>query len=178
MADEPRPPKRAPYVFDPMSVDAKYYPACVEQAKVASRMGATDADLAELFGVSVNTIFQWRCIHKEFADACKVGKAAADNRVEQALYHRAIGYAHDAVKILQHEGEPVLVPYTEHYPPDTVACIFWLRNRKRKQWTSNPTPDDGGDDAPITKVMLHVVDGRAAQPQKPAVPPLPEEIDS
>ena len=26
------------------------------------------------------------------------------------------------------------VPYVEHVPPDTTACIFWLKNRRREDW--------------------------------------------
>jgi hypothetical protein len=26
------------------------------------------------------------------------------------------------------------VPYVEHVPPDTVACIFWLKNRRSDLW--------------------------------------------
>jgi hypothetical protein len=26
------------------------------------------------------------------------------------------------------------VAYTRHYPPDTQACIFWLRNRRSQNW--------------------------------------------
>jgi hypothetical protein len=26
------------------------------------------------------------------------------------------------------------VPYTERYPPDTAAAIFWLKNRQPKHW--------------------------------------------
>lgn len=25
-------------------------------------------------------------------------------------------------------------PLTKHYPPDTTACIFWLKNQKPKEW--------------------------------------------
>ena len=35
------------------------------------------------------------------------------------------------MKIFQSGGAPLEVPYTEHYPPDTQAMIFWLRNRRR-----------------------------------------------
>jgi len=27
-----------------------------------------------------------------------------------------------------------LTPLTKHYPPDTTACIFWLKNRKPREW--------------------------------------------
>ena len=29
---------------------------------------------------------------------------------------------------------PIIVPVMEHCPPDPTACIFWLKNRKPKDW--------------------------------------------
>jgi hypothetical protein len=26
------------------------------------------------------------------------------------------------------------VPYVKHYPPETAAAIFWLKNRQGQQW--------------------------------------------
>jgi hypothetical protein len=71
-----------------------------------------------------------------FAEALKLGKQNADGRVERSLYQRAIGYSFDAVKIFLPYGSTTLVyaPYIEHVPPDTTACIFWLKNRNPAQW--------------------------------------------
>lgn len=46
------------------------------------------------------------------------------------------GFEHDAVKIFMPAGakEPAIVPYREYLPPDTTACIFWLKNRKPAEW--------------------------------------------
>lgn len=104
------------------------------QARKACLMGATDQDLAELFDVHVDTIAEWKVVHAEFSDALKGAKAEADARVQRSLFERALGYSHPAVKILQDKGNPVVVPYTEHYPPDTTACIFWLKNRQPALW--------------------------------------------
>jgi hypothetical protein len=92
--------------------------------------------LADLFGVSRSTINLWKRENKEFSDSLKIGKGVSDSRVEQALYHRAIGYSYDAVKIFLDPDtkKPIYVPYREHVPPDTTACIFWLKNRRPKEW--------------------------------------------
>jgi hypothetical protein len=45
-----------------------------------------------------------------------------------------VGYSYDTEKIFVYEGEPVRVPYVEHVPPDTTACIFWLKNRRKDLW--------------------------------------------
>lgn len=113
---------------------SKYLPQFAAAAAKLCKLGATDRDLAEAFAVAESTVKSWRLEHADFADAVKLGKEAADNRVEESLYRRATGYSHDAVKIIQFDGAPCSVPYVEHYPPDTVACIFWLKNRKPDQW--------------------------------------------
>jgi hypothetical protein len=76
----------------------------------------------------------WKHGHPEFPEPLKVGKASADNRVDQSLYWRAGGYSYDAEKIFQYEGKAVRVPYVKHDPPDATACIFWLKNRRRDEW--------------------------------------------
>lgn len=52
------------------------------------------------------------------------------------MYHRAVGYSYHAVKIFQHDGNPVVVPYIRHVPPDVKAAIFWLTNRRPDEWKS------------------------------------------
>jgi hypothetical protein len=32
------------------------------------------------------------------------------------------------------DGEAQEVRYNRYFPPDTQAAMFWLRNRRRKQW--------------------------------------------
>lgn len=79
---------------------------------------------------------RWKVDFPRFCQATKTGKEAADERVINSLYHRANGYSFDAVKIFMPAGaaEPVYAPYTEHVPPDTTAAIFWLKNRRPKEW--------------------------------------------
>jgi hypothetical protein len=106
------------------------------QAVKLCELGATDIDLADFFGVEVRTVYRWKIDHAEFCQALKSGKEAADDRVERSLYHKAVGYTHDAVKIFMpaNADAPVYAPYREHVPPDTTAAIFWLKNRRMAEW--------------------------------------------
>jgi hypothetical protein len=61
-------------------------------------------DLALAFHASVSMIKRWAATHAEFRAALKVGKEAADQRVEHSLYQRAVGYSYDAVKIFMPAG--------------------------------------------------------------------------
>ena len=114
---------------------SKYDPKMIEQARKLCELGATDREVADFFEISESTLNLWKGLHPEFSESLKVGKTAADERVIQSLYRRATGYVHDAVKIaVNSQGEVTQVPFVEHYPPDTTAAIFWLKNRRKEEW--------------------------------------------
>jgi len=125
----------------------KYKAEFAKQAAKLCHLGATDADLADFFGVTTRTIMNWSAQYPGFFHALKSSKAAADNRVVRSLYQRAIGYEYDAVKIFQYEGSPVVVPYREKVAPDTVACIFWLKNRCKDEWRDKQEVEHNGSAA-------------------------------
>lgn len=112
----------------------KYRAEYAEQVYKLCLLGATDEQLADFFEVHVDTIHEWAAKRRKFSEARKRGKTQADSRVAESLFHRALGYEHDAVKIVLHEGEFVEHPYRERYPPDTGACAFWLKNRQPELW--------------------------------------------
>jgi hypothetical protein len=107
-----------------------YQERYAEEGRKLCELGATDAQMADFWGVHENTVLNWRKAYPEFAREVRLGKIWADAQVAEALYRRGIGYSHPAVKIMQHEGKPVVVEYTRHFPPDPQACIFWLKNRQ------------------------------------------------
>jgi transposase-like protein len=117
-----------------MGRPTKYKPEFAQQAAKLCLLGATDAQLADFFEVSVSTINLWKTQHPEFSESIKVPKGQADERVEQSLYRRAMGYEHDEVDIRVIEGAVVQTPIRKFYPPDTTAAIFWLKNRKPADW--------------------------------------------
>jgi hypothetical protein len=123
----------------------KYRPEFAEIAhKLTQALGATDKEVADFLSIDDATLYRWRHTHPEFCEALKVGKDVADQRVKQSLYRRAIGYKHDAVKVFNNNGEAMLVPFTEHYPPDTTAAIFWLKNRDPDQWRDKQDVEHSG----------------------------------
>lgn len=112
----------------------KYRQEYAEQAAKLCNLGATDAQLADFFEVSISTISLWKVEHKKFSDAIKLSKEIANERVEQSLYRRAMGYEHDETDIRVINNELVMTPIRKHYPPDATAMIFWLKNRNAAEW--------------------------------------------
>ena len=111
-----------------------FKPEYVEQAYRLCLLGATDAELAEFFGVCERTINHWKVSQDEFLQSIRRGKAAADATVAESLYKRAIGYEHPEDDIRVANGEIIVTPTTKHYPPDTAAASLWLRNRQPHKW--------------------------------------------
>lgn len=160
---------------------SKYDAAFPKQARKLCKLGATDQEIADFFGVHVATLFRWKDAHQDFRDALKEAKAEADARVEESLFQRAIGYSHEAVKIFMPAGaaEPVHAPYREKYPPDTTAAIFWLKNRQPERWRDvarhEMTGKDGGpiqtEDVSARDALISRIRGIAARNGEDERPP-------
>lgn len=105
-----------------------------EQAEKLCKLGAIDKELAEFFGVSESTINEWKLAHPEFSESIKSGKQIADMNVADRLYQRAMGFEHPEVHISNYQGAITQTPITKVYAPDTVAAIFWLKNRQPSKW--------------------------------------------
>jgi hypothetical protein len=87
----------------------KYDPSVIPEVRSWCQMGATVDDLAGFLDVDRATIHRWMLVHPEFCDAMRIGREAADARVERALYERALA------------GE-------------AWAVNKWLNNRMPKEW--------------------------------------------
>ena len=110
-------------------------------------LGATDVQLADFFDVCEQTINNWKHDHWGFLESLKRGKAIADAEVATSLFRRALGYEHPEDKVFNDGGKPLIVPTIKHYPPDSTAAIFWLKNRMPGVWQDrrdvNVTADMG-----------------------------------
>lgn len=106
----------------------------IKQAYKLSLLGCTDKEIASVFDISEPTLNKWKNESLDFLLALKKGKDVADAKVAQSLYKRAIGYSHPDVDIKIYEGQIIQTPLIKHYPPDTTAAIFWLKNRKKAVW--------------------------------------------
>ncbi len=121
---------------------SKYDPAILTQVTNYCLLGATDEQLAAFLAIDVRTLARWKK-DPEFCHAIKEGKEIADATVGQSLFHRAKGYSHPEVKIFNNNGEAMVVDCMKHYPPDTTACIFWLKNRQKDRWRDKHEVDHG-----------------------------------
>lgn len=135
---------------------SKFKEEFADQARKFCLLGATDAQLAEFFGVCEATINNWKLEHPEFLESIKRGKLQADADVADRLYQRAMGFEHDDVHVSNHQGMITLTPIRKIHAPDTTAAIFWLKNRQSKNWRDKQEVEHSGN---LFDSLLAAVDG-------------------
>ena len=127
----------------------KYEKKFNRQAEQLARLGATEQEMADFFGIDKATLTRWKSRYPEFCTSLKRGRLPADAKVSEALFRRAQGFTYRetvfekiGTKEEVIEGETVIQDLyrkrvtTKIMPADTTAAIFWLKNRRGRV---NPT---------------------------------------
>ena len=185
-----------------MGRPTKYKKEFVKTAYNYCLLGARDKDLCRFFGVSEQTLNNWKADHPDFFEAIKAGKLYADMNVVRSFYRRAVGgYEYTETTYVTVEGgkkrkkgesAPMKVKtVVKHCPPDVTAGIFWLKNRIPEWWRerlrAEITGKDGGpietrqefDLSSLTDKELRMLErliGKAA-PELPTEAPADTERD-
>ena len=82
--------------------------------------GLIDAQIAENIGIGESTLAHWKAKSKAIKEALKKGKDTADREIENALFETAKA-------------------------GNVTAQIFWLKNRKPKQWRDGKALEIAGN---------------------------------
>lgn len=97
-----------------------------------ARDGLTNEQIAQNMGITRQTLNVWSKKYPSISDALKKGKEIVDYAVENALLKNALG-------------------------GDTTAQIFWLKNRKPKQWRDKPKPEQDVLSAAVSDETLQTL---------------------
>lgn len=134
-----------------MGAPTKYKVEYNDQVYKLCLLGMIDEELAAFFEVDESTINNWKIAHPDFLESIKKGKIISDANVTLSLYKKATGYSHIDTKFATHEGMITdQKEYTKHYPPDTTAGVFWLKNRQPNKWRDKKEVDIKLDTANLT----------------------------
>lgn len=99
------------------------------------RDGLTEAEICKRLGIGVSIFAEYKKAHSELLGAIKKGGEIADFKVEDSLFQRATGMPVEETHEEFKDGELVSVKKVhKHLAPDPTSMIFWLKNRKSKQW--------------------------------------------
>ena len=112
-----------------------------------ARDGLTDEQIAHNMGINVASLYNYKNKYLEIFNALKKGKEVVDIEVENALKKNATGFTYveqvvstereviyDNGKRVKEISKPVVIEITRYKQPETIAQIFWLKNRKSDKW--------------------------------------------
>lgn len=129
-----------------------------------ARDGLTDEQIACKIGINKTTLYDWRKKHPNISNSLKKGKEVADYEVENALFKRATGYDYEETQQFVETKDSVVkkkvVKTAKHIPPDTLAIIYWLKNRKSEKWRDRPENSEVTKDGTLAQDWIDgLIDG-------------------
>jgi len=125
----------------PAGQPTKFNEEMQRQSLLLAIKGFTDKEIAQVLGITEQTLNNWKKAQPKFFESLKIAKEDADRKVERSLYERACGYEHPEDKIFNNAGKALIVCTVKHYPPDPTSMIFWLKNRQPKKYSDRQELD-------------------------------------
>lgn len=108
-----------------------------------ARDGLTVDQISENLGIASGTLYEYQKQYPELIEALKNGREVIDAMVENALLKAALGYNYTEEELNKITGDPIELRKVAH--PNTTALIFWLKNRKPKEWRDKQELEHSGE---------------------------------
>ena len=115
----------------PTKYNPKYHDPWI---KGLARRGCTMEEIAAELSVAPSTLKKWVAENPELKKAVDHGRLLADVAVEDSLFARARGCTIRKKRKVKDGDKTREEEWEEEVPPDTTACIFWLKNRDPERW--------------------------------------------
>ena len=124
---------------------AKYNKEMHDKIVSLFEKGYIDKEVCKCVGISVDTYYTWikedsKYFKSELLNSVKQAKKVIDDKVEQKLFKRAMGYKYNEITkelVKDIEGNEQLKTtkiVTKEVVPDVGSQIFWLKNRQPDRW--------------------------------------------
>jgi hypothetical protein len=120
-----------------------YHPGFDRRATDYAMLGASNEELAQLFGVSVSAIQKWLVERPSFARAVRKGRVEADAKVARSMYRAAVGYKHGETRVRRDQKGQIIekTEIRKEQAPNVNAGVLWLTNRAGSKWRDRKVAD-------------------------------------
>ncbi len=113
----------------------------LDEIRDAVKSGATNEEIADAFGLSVSTIYEYKKKYKEFSKAFAHGRKRVVFKIKAALLQKALGFEYEEEKRVGRKdksGENIVLveKYKKYSPPSEQAAAMLLRNYD-EDWRDN-----------------------------------------
>lgn len=140
----------------------KYKEEYNQQAfEICARFGATKVELAKVFNVNPDSVYEWCKKYENFSEAIQRGNDIFDSgEIEQALKKLALGFECKEIKFATYEGQITdSQEYIKHYPPHYQSIALWLSNRNPERWKLKDVETGNSRSLPVLKqTVIPIVD--------------------
>lgn len=146
-------------------MDAWTTPKGLDILRGLARRGLSDEDIAKSIGIGKATLYRWKASNESIRDALRDGKLVADLAVESALFKKATGFTVTDTKTTSFldketgeltEGKSEVT--TKHILPDTLAIMFWLKNRRPDLWKDKIVEQDDTTETQLNTYLTKLSD--------------------
>lgn len=108
--------------------------------------GLTFEEIAEQMGIQRTTINRWKGQSQALREALAHNRDSMDRKVENALVKNALGYTYEETKtVVEVHPDGTKTQKIEKFQrvakPDSIAMLFYLKNRKPDVWRDNQQLD-------------------------------------
>lgn len=138
--------------------DSKYSPEMNEAARKLALLGLTDEEIAAFFGVTKQTLNNWKRQFPAFFDSLNAGKTIADAEVAESLYRRAKGEVVFVEKRVKDDnGNYEIIRLSQQIPADPGAAKLWLTNRQGRLWREKSHVEQSGEVTNIHRIERSLI---------------------
>lgn len=123
-------------------------------------------EIADITGISKSTIYDYKDDNSIFADKLEAAMLMPVEKVEKALFKRALGFKHRETKVHfdQETGIPSTYDVVKTYAPDPTSLKYFLGNRAPSKWKDKKEVDFRDlkemDDAELEKKVQEILSKR------------------
>ena len=130
-----------------------------------ARDGLIEDQIAHNMGISRSTLFEWKKKYPSISDALSKSKEIVDFEVENSLNKIANGYRYNEItreRMPIKDQDGIIIDYElvitkvieKEVQPNATAQIFWLKNRKPKEWRDKQDVEMTGKDGKDFEIKL------------------------
>ena len=105
--------------------------AKLELIERLAMLGMDNKEIAHTIQLPIQTFDYWIATYPAVREHLHWGRIISISEVVAALHKKATGFSHPDTHICVVRGEVIQTEITKHYPPDTAAAIFILKNKTR-----------------------------------------------
>ena len=117
-----------------------------EKIKKYASEGYGKFQIAELLGISHESLFLYLSKYPEFSDGYKQGEQIKLDKVVRAMERKAFGYKYTETKIIK-DAEGKVIRVEENHKtahPDATTQTFILKNKRSEEWKEKSEIEHSG----------------------------------